>query len=69
VARRIWYAGYWQRPLGKGAGPGAAKKVLHGSHQEIPPINVSIFLPAPAGSVMGYESLGFFGSDDLEIKN
>ena len=29
-------------------------EVLHGSHQQKPPINVSIFLPAPAGSVMGY---------------
>ena len=27
--------------------------VLHGSHQEIPPKNVSMNIPAPAGSVMG----------------
>jgi hypothetical protein len=27
--------------------------VLHGSHQQKTPINVSIDIPAPAGSVMG----------------
>ena len=29
--------------------------VLHGSHQQKNPINVSINIPAPAGSVMGNE--------------
>ena len=31
--------------------------VCHGSHQQKPPINVSINLPAPAGSVMGIRKL------------
>ena len=51
--------------------------VCHESHQYIymyiyiPPINVSIFLPAPAGSVMGniykYETLTICSLLELEI--
>ena len=59
VARRIWCAGYWQRPLGKGAGPewhDTSKLqgcITHDGSMvllwcsmdpiNIPPINVSIY--------------------------